>query len=243
MPDRPRVICLMSSSIDGGLHPSRFTASPDGTPKDWSGLYEALHDKLNGDAWLVGRTTMAEMAKGEPHPPAEASAVARPHHFAHRDARPYSVAVDTRGELHFRKADIGGDHVVVLLGGGVSDTHLAELAGDGISYIVSGSEQVDLAASLAVLKRELGVETLLLEGGGAINGSFLAEGLVDELNVIVAPALDARRSVERFVSFGEEGLAGKVRLSLTGCERLDHGAVHLRYEVLAADDQQAVTGG
>jgi hypothetical protein len=69
VPDHPGVICLLSSSIDGGLHPSRFAASPDGTTKDWSGLYEALHDQLNGDAWLVGRTTMAEMVKGEPHSP------------------------------------------------------------------------------------------------------------------------------------------------------------------------------
>jgi len=84
--DRPRVICLMSSSIDGGLHPSRYTRSPDGSAKDWSNLYENLHGELDGDAWLVVRATMAEMLKGEPHLPSNAGDARRPNHFAWRDA-------------------------------------------------------------------------------------------------------------------------------------------------------------
>ncbi|MEG8023521.1 hypothetical protein QP162_01840 [Sphingomonas aurantiaca] len=43
MTDRPRIICHMTSSIDGGLHPSRYTDSPDGTVKDWTRAYESLH--------------------------------------------------------------------------------------------------------------------------------------------------------------------------------------------------------
>ncbi|WP_082543210.1 hypothetical protein [Sphingomonas sp. Leaf339] len=44
---KPRVICLMLSSIDGSLHPSRYTASPDGTRQDWTALYERI-DTLSG---------------------------------------------------------------------------------------------------------------------------------------------------------------------------------------------------
>ncbi|MBB4153628.1 riboflavin biosynthesis pyrimidine reductase [Sphingomonas jinjuensis] len=234
MTDRPTVICLMQSSLDGGLHPSKFTASPDGGPKEWSSLYEALHDELNGDAWLVGRTTMAEMAKGTAHPPATPVTVERPHHFANRDAKPYAIAVDTRGELHFGGDNVGGDHAVVLLGNGVRDEHLAELAGDGVSYIVADAKHLDLADALVTLRRELGIERLMLEGGAQIVGSFLAAGLVDELHVIVAPALDAREDMEGFVVHRSDGLAGKVRLSFAACKPLDHGAVLLSYEVLAS---------
>lgn len=138
MTDRPRVICLMTSSLDGRLHPSRYTRSPDGTPKDWSAAYEALHDELAADAWIVGRTTMAEMAKGKPHPVANAAKPARPIYLAGGNG-PYAIALDRTGKLHFASAGVGGDLVVVLLGPDVSDDHLTELMNDGISYIVASA--------------------------------------------------------------------------------------------------------
>ena len=228
---KPRIICHMLASLDGGLHPSRYTTSPDGTPAEWSSLYEQIHGDLEGDAWIVGRVTMAEMSKAAAHPPAHAGKVERPHHFAQRDAGSFAVALDASGKLHFAKPDVGGDHVVVLLGRDVSDSHLAELAADGVSYIVSETAEIDLAAMLDVLGRELSIRRLLLEGGAGINGSFFAAGLVDELSLLVAPALDARAGNQGFVEFGEGGLDGKMQLSLTSCETLAHGLIHLRYAV------------
>lgn len=84
--------------------------------------------------------------------------------------------------------------------------------------------------SAATLKRVFGVETLLLEGGGTINGSLLAVGLVDEFSVVIAPALDGEAGADGIVAF-EGGLKGKARLSLASVERLDQGASHLRYHV------------
>ncbi|RUW49560.1 MULTISPECIES: RibD family protein [unclassified Mesorhizobium] len=230
---KPHIICHMLASLDGGLHPSRYTESPDGSRAEWSGLYEQIHNDLEGDAWIVGRVTMAEMSKAGAHPPAHAGKVERPHHFARRDAGSYALALDASGKLHFAKPDIGGDHVVVLLGRDVQDSHLAELAADGVSYVVSQTPDIDLAAMLDVLGRELGIRRLLLEGGAGINGSFFAAGLVDELSLLIAPALDARAANQGFVEFGEAGLASKMQLSLTSCEALAHGLVHLRYAVSA----------
>ncbi|TGW05688.1 riboflavin deaminase, partial [Mesorhizobium sp. M2D.F.Ca.ET.145.01.1.1] len=160
---KPHIICHMLASLDGGLHPSRYTESPDGSRAEWSGLYEQIHNDLEGDAWIVGRVTMAEMSKAGAHPPAHAGKVERPHHFARRDAGSYALALDASGKLHFAKPDIGGDHVVVLLGRDVQDSHLAELAADDVSYIVSETADIDLAAMLDVLGRELGISRLLLE--------------------------------------------------------------------------------
>lgn len=228
---KPHVICHMIASLDGSLHPSRFTASPDGSRSDWSGIYERIHQSLEGDAWIVGRVTMAEMSKAGPHAPKDVGAVDRSHHFATRRASTYAVALDPSGKLHFSGGEVSGDHVVVLLGHDVPDSHLAELSADGVSYIVAETAEMDLAAMLDVLGRELGIRRLLLEGGATINGSFFAAGLVDELSLIVAPALDGRAGCQSFVEFGESGLAGKAQLSLTSWESVGHGAVHLRYAV------------
>jgi riboflavin biosynthesis pyrimidine reductase len=228
---RPNVICHMIASLDGSLHPSRCTTSPDGSRAEWSEIYEEVHRAFEADAWLVGRVTMAEMSKAGPHAPMQYSAVARPYHFAARSPGRYAVALDPSGRLHFAKAEINGDHVVVLLGRDVPDSHLAELAADGVSYIVAEAANVDLAATLDVLGRELGIHRLLLEGGATINGAFFAAGLVDELSLLLAPIVEGRVGVQSFVEFGEIGLAGKVQFSLQSCEKLASGLVHLRYAV------------
>lgn len=231
---KPHVVCHMLISLDGRIHPSRWTESPDGDKKTWSAAYEQVHETLNGDAWLVGRVTMAEMSKGTPHAPASAGTPARPHHFANRDADVYAIAFDRSAKLHFAKPDIGGDHVVVLLGPGVSDEHLAELAGDGVSYVVAEDEAMDAKALLEILNRELGIERLLVEGGGNVNGSMLAAGVVDEISLIVAPAIDGALGITGpFEVQDAAGLKGKVKLRFTSSETLDGGIVHLRYAVEA----------
>ncbi|WAC27986.1 RibD family protein [Ancylobacter sp. SL191] len=230
---KPYVICLMETSLDGRLHPSRFTASPQGGRADWGRLYEQVHGTLKADAWLVGRVTMAEMAKGVPHPPAMAGAVARPLHVATRAAS-YAIALDPSGKVHFKGSSVGGDHAIALLGRDVPDSHLAELAADGVSYIIAEGDEIDLAATLEILAREFGIRRLAVEGGARANGALFAAGLVDEFSVLIAPALDARPGSEAIVDAGPNGLAGKVTLSLLSAETLDHGVVHLRYAVKLA---------
>lgn len=231
---KPHVICHMMVSLDGRIHPSRWTESPDGDRQAWTTVYEEVHGQLRGDAWLVGRVTMAEMSKGTPHPPATHGAVERPHHFARRDAGSFALAFDRSGQLHFNKPDVGGDHVVVLLGPGVPDAHLAELANDGVSYVVAPDDPMDPRALFELLGRELGIKRLLLEGGGNVNGSMVAAGVVDEISLLVAPALDGALGITGvFEVPAATGLKGRARLRLTSAERLAHGVVHLRYAVEA----------
>lgn len=111
-------------------------ASPDGDRKAWTATYAAIHEQLAGDAWLVGRVTMAELSPALAHPPSTFPKPSRPNHFAAGRAKPYAIAVDPSGKLHFDRPDIDGDAIVVWLGGDVSDAHLAELAADGVSYMV-----------------------------------------------------------------------------------------------------------
>jgi len=231
---KPHVSILMVTSIDGRLHPSRFTSSPDGTRRDWSTQYEKVHSSLNSDAWLVGRVTMAEMSKAAAHPPSKHAAARRPLHVAKAGAQTFAVALDPSGKVHFERGDVGGDHVIVLLAHDVPDSHLAELAADGVSYIVAEKGDVDLAAALDVLAREFGIKHLVVEGGAATNGAFLAAGLVDELIVLVAPALDAGENVQGIVAY-RDGLAGKTRLQFKSVDALGNGVVQLRYDVLPAE--------
>jgi riboflavin biosynthesis pyrimidine reductase len=228
---KPHVSILMVTSIDGRLHPSRFTASPDGTRGDWYGQYEKVHASLQANAWLVGRVTMAEMSKAGPHAPPGPWKVERPIHVGKTDAATFAVALDPSGKLHFQSGNLSGDHVIVLLGRDTPAGHLAELAADGVSYVVSAGAEFDIPGLLDVLVRNFGITHLVVEGGAKTNGAFLAAQVVDELRVLVAPALDGAEQVQGIVDY-RNGLAGVVRMQFKSADVLDHGVVHLTYAVL-----------
>ena len=65
----------------------------------------------------------------------------------------------------------------------------------GISYIVFGKSSVDLTNAVNQLGEHFGIRTLLLEGGGHINGAFLQADLVDELSLLVVPGIDGRHDI------------------------------------------------
>ncbi|WP_456620514.1 MULTISPECIES: RibD family protein [unclassified Bradyrhizobium] len=181
---KPYVICLMHSSLDGRTHPSRWR--PKGAGVDW---FEKIHEELEGDAWVIGRVTGSEFAKGKPYP-ATTATFPRDNWFARRDADTYGVVLDAHGKIGWGRSDIGGDPIVVVLTDSVPDSHLAGLRGEGVSYIFAGKSEIDLALTLDILDRELGVKRLLVEGGGVANGAFLRAGLIDEFNLILSPAVD-----------------------------------------------------
>jgi riboflavin biosynthesis pyrimidine reductase len=227
---KPHVTCLMVSSLDGRLNSGR---TGDGAKEEITArgkAFEAAHDALESDGWIIGRVTGAEMSKAKPHPPESFDPPVRPHRFAKRDAGGYAIVVDPSGKLHFDKADIGGEHVVVLLASGVSDAHLAELSGDGVSYVVSDGPKIDLAAALELLASELGVKRLLLEGGGGVNGTFLKAGLVDEIVVLIWPAIVGLTGERTIFESGDVSLSNLLKLTLRESSAKD-GVVRLHYDV------------
>lgn len=227
---RPHVICHMGSSVDGRILPSRWR--PQGAQV--AGLYERLHEELEGDAWLVGRVTGQEFAKSPAYPPHVDQTYLREPWIVQRDANAYGIVLDAHGKIAWGRADIGGDPIVVVLAEQVSDAHLAGLRADGVSYVFAGEQQIDLALALEELNRELGIERLLLEGGGRVNGAFLRAGLVDEISLVILPAVDgARGSPSVFDSADEDAdLRAPIEsMILDSSQVLEGGAVWLRYRL------------
>jgi riboflavin biosynthesis pyrimidine reductase len=226
---KPHVICHMSSSIDGRTRLSRWR--PKGAV---GGLFEKLHDELEGDAWLIGRVTGQEFAKGNAYPATTDAVFPRESWFATRDAKAYGVVLDTHGKIVWGRSDIGGDPIVVVLTEQVSDAHLAGLRGEGISYIFAGKTELDLGLALDILNRELGIKRLLVEGGGVANGAFLRAGLIDEISLILFPTVDGAKGVSSIFdsSEAEAGQAAPVRtMVLESTQQLDGGVLWLRYRL------------
>jgi riboflavin biosynthesis pyrimidine reductase len=230
----------MGTSIDGGLHPSRFTRPAAGVSADaLRGHYEAVHDRFEAEGWIIGRRTMAEMAKGRERSVSVDAPLPRAPHLAQRDGRKLAVAIDPSGRVHYGKDNVGGDHVVAVLGEHVSDAYLAELREDGASYIFAGPTGEDLPVAMTQLATVFGVKKLLLEGGGRINGAFLKHRLIDEFSTLIHPAVYGVADMESIVAYdggsGERPGAGQ-SLRLIGCETLEGGMVWLRHRVEAAPE-------
>jgi hypothetical protein len=79
---KPHVICHMGPSVDARILPGRWR--PNGAQV--AGLYERLHEELEGDAWLVGRVTGQEFAKRPTYPSEVGEGYAREPWIARPDA-------------------------------------------------------------------------------------------------------------------------------------------------------------
>ena len=227
---KPYVICHMNASVDGRILGSRWRPAEN----RMAGLFERLHEELGGGSWLIGRVTGSEYAKAQTYPDQTDQIYPREPWFATRDAKAYGIALDAQGKIAWGRSDIGGDPIVVVLTERVSDAHLAGLRQDGVSYIFAGGEELDLGLALEILNRELGLERLLLEGGGGSNGAFLRAGLIDEISLAICPAVDGAKGAPSIFNSGDEdaGVAAPIgSMTLASCEVLEGRAVWLRYRL------------
>jgi riboflavin biosynthesis pyrimidine reductase len=231
---KPYVICHMNMSIDGRIWHSRWRPAEN----RMAGLFERIHEQLGNGSWLIGRVTGSEYAKAESYLDRTDRSFPREPWFAHRfplgDARAYGIALDAHGKIAWGRSDIGGDPIVAVLTEQVADAHLAGLRQDGVSYIFAGEQELDLALALDILNRELGIERLLLEGGGKMNGSFLRAGLIDEISLAVCPTVDGARGGPHVFDSNDDETDARAPLSamtLISSEVIEGGAVWLRYRL------------
>ncbi len=225
-PMKPYVICHMTTSLDGRTLPSRWSPKTNSA----SDLYERIHEKLDGDCWLVGRVTGADFSKRGAYDSPAPAPIPHENWIAAKGAAQYAIVIDAHGKVAWGRSDIGGDPIVVVLSHAVSDQHLAGLRADDVSYVFAGETDVDLGLALEALNAELGVERILVEGGGHINGGFLQAGLIDELSLIIQPAIDGKPGAPALFETGAFGAAiGGV--TLLECEPQPGGQVWLRYSL------------
>ncbi|URD39559.1 RibD family protein [Methylobacterium tardum] len=233
---RPKIICHMVTSIDGKLHPSRFTVPAAGV--DAARLrkhYDEVSARFGAQGWMCGRVTMQEISKGKARTVTGPGITSREPFVGDRRERDLAVAIDPHGKVHYGQDSLLGDHAVAVLSEAVSDAYLAELREDGVSYVFAGPDGRDLAKAMDALGETFGVETLLLEGGAAINGAFLKAGLIgDEISVLIHPAVDGLAGVQSIFEYpgepDERPGAGQA-LRHMSTETLEGGMVWLRYQV------------
>jgi len=221
---RPYVICHMMPSIDGRIVTERWKLAPGVMAE-----YDQTAETFRADGWMIGRVSMEPYAgKGRVTGRKAARPIPRTDFIAPHDAESYAIALDPSGKLGWRSGSIDEEHVITVLTRKVPDAYLSFLRSRGVSYLFGGATELDLSAVLRKLRSKFGIRTLLLEGGGSINGSFLAADLIDELSVLVVPIGDGSVGTPSLFD-ATEGRGPTRHLRLLSAGKRRGGLVWLRY--------------
>jgi riboflavin biosynthesis pyrimidine reductase len=221
---KPYIVVHMMSSVDG-------RSLTDGWHLDYaSELYETSAASFKADGWICGRVTMQEISHGTDYPRNLAKGpIERSHRFVRRDASQYAISIDPHGKVAWKSDTALDSHIVEVLTESVSDDYLAYLQSIGVSYVFGGKTDIDLAAVVDVLGRELKTKKLIVEGGPHVSGMFVNAGLVDEVSVLIMPLVDGREAHPGSFEVAMSAWRQPHYLELESVDKLAHGAVWLRY--------------
>ena len=145
--------------------------------------------------------------------------------------QPLSIILLGLAPLPKRRKLYKQQSLVILGPKRVQAKHLPAAAAFRVLPERKGSGRVDIGGVLRVLEEEFGVGCLLVEGGPAVNRSFLSRGHVDELFLTLAPRISGDGNAPNIVA-GPEALPDKVReAELVSVHGVAGGELYLRYRL------------
>jgi riboflavin biosynthesis pyrimidine reductase len=230
MNNKIKVICHMATTIDGKILTANW--AKESWAGKFTGLFEKYHQTFESEAWILGRVSMEkDFSEGvKPQPVEPAHSIERKAFIGHPEATSFAIAVDRSGKLGWNTNNIDGDHIIELLSEEVSDGYLTYLQQKKISYVFAGKSTLDFRIGLEQLQTHFPIRTLMLEGGGHLNGSFLIAGLIDELSVLLLPIADGTPKTTTLFEVGEDLPKEPPSLmTLQEVQPLEDGVLWLKY--------------
>ena len=235
-PWRPWVIANAAMSADGKIAPVEGTLVPFGSDQDRAQMEEL---RTRADAVLIGGGTLRtedppllildpalrarrQAAKGSPHPLNVTVCNHLPKNL--ETLRFFNHPETTR--LVFTSLQTPPD--LLALANQHATVEVVPL---------DETSKINLRSVMEILYKR-GVRLLLLEGGGELNFSMLAAGLVDELYLTVCPFLFGGRSAP--TPFDGSGFPGArvQQLELCSSRANPRGELFLHYRLLQGPDQE-----
>ncbi|MBV1856136.1 RibD family protein [Catellatospora tritici] len=229
MADRPYVLLEAAMSLDGYLDDGSAHRLLLSSPEDFA---RVDRQRAAVDAILVGAATIRadnprllvrspelrqqRLDRGEPETPAKVTISG-------------SGALDPAAPFF----TTGACAKIVYVPDAVAAQARATLG--GVADVVAAGDPVSLPELLADLHRR-GVRRLMVEGGGTIHTQFLAQGLVDEIELSVAPFFVGDSAAPRFVGDAAFPFGPGRRMRLADAGR-NGDCAYLRY--LLTNEAQA----
>ncbi|MGV3620332.1 MAG: dihydrofolate reductase family protein [Archangium sp.] len=222
---RPHITCHMISSVDGRTQTRHW-------PGDTAKVFEETAATIKCDGWIVGRTTMAEFCEQSPRRKRSGRFdVPKKDFIAPHHEETYAIGLDPSGKLHWKHGNVDTEHAVMIVTEKVSGDYLEHLQRAGVSYLFGGKTTLDLKLVAEKLYRLLGIRRVTVQGGGSNNGSWLNEGLVDEISLVVMPFADGKLGLQSVFDIEADQFKAVHQLKLISSTTYKKQYVWLRYSV------------
>ena len=232
----PKVICHMLASVDGKLLPDRYSKLYKGYSGEYGSSYYHISDSYNPNGVLVGSETVLKDLCTSEFKHDKSLAKSYETYFGKRETKQLLAVFDSRGRVNYNSDKLLEYNLIAVLGENVSENYLAHLREVGVSYLFAGHDGHDFKLALQKLYNEFGMKIVSLFGGATINGIFLKQKLIDEISIIVAPAIDGLSGIPSIFEYKgskDEMPAEGQSLELLEVREIpeEKGSVLLRYKV------------
>jgi len=206
--NRPFVVATFAMTADGKVTTKNFG------PVDFTSREDKLHlfrQRASADAVLLGHTSLErdDVRLGVPTELQELRSKRG------QSRSPLRVIVSNKGRIDDRlrifQADISP--IIIFSTKRMPSKNQETLRKKAILHLTK-ADQVDLAAMLKTLRNQYKVRTLACEGGPTLFRSLLEQGLVDQLNLTIAPYMFGGGKAPTLTGLSREFLPASVHCSL-----------------------------
>ena len=226
MPDRPYVTLNVAMTADGKTDTIARKGAVISSIDD---MDRVDHLRAQNDAVMVGGHTLLG---DDPRLTVKTDVLRAERLNLGMEENPIKVGVVTNAALRTdsRFLSVGRARKIIFTTTQTDAAQIDWLRQQGVQVFVTDGTRVDLSSALQQLK-QLGVERLLVEGGGTLNEELLKHNLVDEINVYIAPLIFGGAGTPTFVSGTGFECQNAIQLKLTAVDQHSDGGVLLSYLV------------
>lgn len=233
---RPYIVCHMLQSIDGKISGNFFNFE---STLNLSMIYQQMAKAYKGNAIIYGSVTLVKRYGDSKTLDLESfskETVEKKDYIHHGLEKSWVIAIDPYGDIGWSDEVLKDNRlknkaVITVVSDSVSDEYLAYLQSLNISYLIGGQvNNFNLKEIVKKLKDKFGIEKIMLQGGGIVNGTFLSADLIDEISLIIAPIVGGDQTATLFGN-GEylKAEISPVKYSLTKSEPLTDSGIWLNY--------------
>src|SRR6267378_6888019 len=205
---RPFVVATFAITVDGKVTTKNFG------PVDFTSREDKLHlfrQRASADAVLLGHTSL-ERDNVRLGLPADLQELRTKHG---QSRSPLRVIVSNKGRIDDRLKIFQSDiSPIIIFSTKRMPPKNQEALRKTATLHLTGAMEVDLAAMLKTLRDQYKVRTLACEGGPTLFRSLLEEGLVDQLNLTIAPYMFGGGKAPTLTGLSKKFLPASVHCSL-----------------------------